>query len=261
MRGSAKIFPYIVGLFIGWVVFHPPSALKAIGPASYLVMFALALLLFLGFIMISINASFPKTLVLTTSNSARMSEQSMQRIQEMESAGFKRLQDYPILVGLTPPAYILPYIHEAEKTYATVFQTTTLPPVSSFDFFSYFQGIEGGLTTIPLPRGGILPSTRYSFRQIFPGQSVTFLFDRHKEAIAFLKSNHLECRTITGDSFEANYKAAFARMRTSFRSNPVRFAVVALWRTLGGKNPHMGALSTQPDTQQKLRDISTGTRG
>ncbi|HET6266409.1 MAG TPA: hypothetical protein VFG11_01740, partial [Acidobacteriota bacterium] len=219
MKGTFKILPYIVGLFIGLMIFHPPAALKSFGYASYLIMFALGLALFLGFIMISINNSFPKTLVLAPSNTARMSEEAMRRIQEMEAAGFRRLQDYPIRVGLTPPAYLIPYIHESARTYATVFQTTTIPSVSSFDMFSYFQGIEGGLTTSPTPRGGVLPVSRNSFRQIFPGQSVAYLFDRHKEAIAFLKNNHLECRPITGENFDADYKAAFARMRSAFKSN------------------------------------------
>jgi len=260
MRGMAKILPYMVGLFIGWMFFHPPASLKAFGPYSYLMMFGLGLLFLLGFVMISINNSLPKSLALTQSNTARMSEISMQRIQEMEAAGFKRLQDYPVLVGLTPPAYLVPFIHEPARTYATVFQTTTIPPVSSFDMFSYFQGIEGGLTTSPTPRGGVLPLLRYSFRQIFPGQSIAYLFERHKEAIAFLKSNHMECRAITAENFDADYKAAFARLRSAFKSNPVGFAITALWRSFGVKNPHMGPISTQPDTQQKLRDISTGKR-
>jgi hypothetical protein len=261
MKGLSRYLPIVVGLAIGWIIFHPPSSLKSIGPASYLIMFALGFLLFLGFIMVSINNSLPKTLVLTPSNTARMSEDSMRRILEMEAAGFKRLQDYPILVGLAPPAYLVPFINEPGKTYATVFQTTTIPSVSSFDFFSYFQGIEGGLTTSPSPRGGVLPVAQNSFRQTFPGQSIAYLFERHKEAIAFLKSNRVECRAITGANFEADYKAAFARMRSAFKSNPVRFAVIALRRTISGKNPHMEAISTQPDTQQKLREISTGIRG
>ena len=39
-------------------------------------------------------------------------------------------------VGVRPPAVLLPFVHEAELSYSTVFRTRTLPAKTVFDFVS-----------------------------------------------------------------------------------------------------------------------------
>jgi hypothetical protein len=167
----------------------------------------------------------------------------------------------PREAGVMPPALLVPLVHEAERCYGTVFRTSTVPAKTSFDVVSILDGDRGGLTSNPDPAGATLPAARGELRQVLPRARVAEVFSRHREALAFLRSRGLAVRTVSAATFDADFRAAFARQRRAFRAAPLRWALVALWRSATRTTPHVGPLAAQKIAERQLRELSTGTRG
>jgi hypothetical protein len=167
----------------------------------------------------------------------------------------------PREAGVMPPALLVPLVHDAERCYGTVFRTGTVPAKTSFDVVSILDGERGGLTTGPDPAGATLPAAPGELRQVFPGARIADLFARHREALAFMRSRGLAVRAVSAATFEADFRAAFARQRRAFRAAPLRWALVAIWRSVTRRTPHAGPLAGQKIADRQLRELTTGARG
>jgi len=251
---AAGYFPIIFGLALGLMIVHPPEALRSLGGASYLIMIGVAFAAIFAFTIFSLSKNLPASIEMTPDRTSAVPEDVRSIADQFLTAGFDQAA-LPLIVGTTPPALVIPFVHEKEKTYGTVFRTGTVPAKTSYDLFSYFQNIEGGLTTGPNPQGAAFPTTSGSFRQVFPGAGVKELFEKHRQALAFLKMRKIECKNVSQSSFSEDYKKSFARMRKGFLKNPLSFASVVLWRAITKKTPHIGLIQMQPGTKKQIDQL------
>lgn len=215
----------------------------------------LVLGLLVAFVALQIGRSLPEDVALTP-----LSEPSSHLepgVRAFEELGFVRAGP-AVEVGISPPAVLQPLVHRHEPAYATVFRTGTLPAVTSVDVVSILQGERGGLTTNADVRGASLPGELGSLRQVFPGADPAVLFKRHCEALAWLRARGLPARPVSGDQFAVDFKRAMSRQRRAFLLAPMRTTVVAIWRALTGRVPHVGALPEQAIAKRQVRHLSLG---
>ena len=139
-----KYLPIVIGILLGWFLTNPPPFLAPLGPARHLVTGALVLLLLLVFVGFQILASLPENVALEPGAALEAEMRSL--AGRYEALEFARAGP-PWRVGVKPPALLLGFVHEGERTYGTVFRTGTVPPKTSFDFVSIFDGGRGGLTS------------------------------------------------------------------------------------------------------------------
>jgi hypothetical protein len=112
-----KYLPAIVGVIIGWMLFNPPSFLHHLGGISYLIMIAvglIALIIFCGFI---IRANLPKDIAIKRATSASVPQEMNKLAEDFKSAGLTQTSEVPLSVGVAPPALVIPFVNESERTY------------------------------------------------------------------------------------------------------------------------------------------------
>jgi hypothetical protein len=252
----AKVLPFVVGGFIGWLLFHPPAFLGPDSPWRTAILIAAGFVLLVAFIVYSIAASVPADV--TVSPHAGPLDAGIAILAErMRALGFSEAGP-PLRVEIRPAVTLLPFVHPSEPVYASVFRTGTVPAVTAFDFVSILDGFRGGLTTGADPRGGTLPSGPGSFRQIRAGASVEAACRLHLEGVAWLRSRGLGAKKVSAASFITDFKAAIRQQHDGFRGAPVRHALIALWRTTSKRHPHDGPLSAQPGAEAQVRRLQTG---
>ncbi len=164
-------------------------------------------------------------------------------------------------VGISPPVLMVAFVHEAERSYATAFRTSTLPSKTAFDCVSILDGDRGGLTTGADPAGAVIPAARGSLRQVFPRVSVEQVFERHREGRQHLRTAGLAAKAVSASTFRGDFTASFRRQREAFLAAPLRGAAITLWRAATGRTPHLGPIATQAVAQATIRELLTGARG
>ncbi|HPS79898.1 MAG TPA: hypothetical protein PLS53_17185 [Thermoanaerobaculaceae bacterium] len=255
MKQIATLVPALFGIFLGWMLVNPPAWLEPLGLLRFAVMGVLVLGLLVGFVALQLGRNLPEDVVLTPRSGGDQHLEPL--VRAFEELGFVRAGP-AVEVGISPPAVLQPLVHRHEPAYATVFRTGTLPAVTSVDVVSILQGERGGLTTNADVRGASLPGELGSLRQVFPGADPAALFRRHCEALAWLRARGLPARPVAGERFAADFKRAMSRQRRAFLLTPLRTTVVAIWRTLTGRVPHVGALPEQAIAERQVRHLSIG---
>lgn len=253
-----KFLPIIIGVALGLLIVNPPDWLRVAGIFAYLITAVVAFGVLVGFIILLINKNLPAELILTPENQPGILVDLMGLASELERLGFVRATPTPLRVEIAPPALLVPFVNEKERIYATIFKTGTIPAKISYDMISIVDGWRGGLTTGPNPQGASFPAPPGSLKQVFPGAAFPTLFEKHREALSYLKGKGLPAKAIRGDSFEVDFKKSFAGSRLHFLSSPVSFALITLWRSSTNKNPHLGPIQTQAIAQQTIEKILTG---
>jgi hypothetical protein len=255
----AKVLPIVIGVAIGWLLFHPPAWMAPLGPLRYLVMGVLCLLVLLIFIAYAIGASIPAD-VAVTPHTGGVDTSMVDLAQRIRALGFAEAGP-PYRIEVSPAATMIALAHPTEPVYATVFRTGTVPAVTSFDFVSILEGFRGGLTSNADPRGGTLPAGPGAFRQIIAGAGPEQVYRVHLEGVHWLRSRGLAAKKVSVETFVADFKQAMAKQREGFRSSPLKHALIALWRTVSKQVPNRGGLSTQSGAEAQVRELSMGRRG
>jgi len=259
MKGTvAKFAPFVVGIALGWMLFAAPEWFAALGPLRYAVGALLVAALLIGVVIVQILANLPASVELTPLPSTERAD-----LRELAD-GYRALgfspAGPPLSVGVSPPAVLLPFVHEQACAYGTVFRTGTVPAKTSYDFVSIFEGFAGGLTTGPEWRGATLPAGPGELRQVFQGARLETLFQRHKEGLDFLRTRGLKPKRVSPATFADDFRSAIAQQRRSFLSNPIVNAVVAIWRSAVGRSPHIGPIGSQRGTASQIQRLLTGQR-
>ena len=255
----AKVLPFVVGGFIGWLLFNPPAFLGPPGPLRTALLAAAGFMLLVAFIVYSIAASVPADIGISP-HAGPVDAGILSLAERMRALGFVEAGP-PLRVEIKPEVTLVPFVHPFEPVYATAFRTGTVPAVTAFDFVSILDGFRGGLTTSADPRGGTLPAGPGAFRQIRDGASVEAAYRLHLEGVAWLRSRGLGVKKVSAQEFSADFKAAMKKQHDGFRSAPVRHALIALWRTVSKRHPHNGPLASQPGAEVQVRELQTGRRG
>lgn len=252
-----KYLPIIIGVAIGWMIFNPPAFLRELGALSYLIMILLgfaALLIFCGFL---IHANLPKDVVIRRSTSLAIPGEMTKLSDEFKALGFTQASDVPLIVNIAPPATVIPFVNEREQLYGSVYKTETIPPKITFDFVSLFDGNRGGLTSGALAEGAAMPSLG-SLKQVFLRENVRNIYDKHRQAILYLKGRGIQCKSISPQTYERDLRESILRLRKSFVASPVLFTLIVLWRAATKQTPHMGPIQTQQVAQQQIKEIISG---
>ncbi len=257
--GIARFLPIVVGVAIGWLLFHPPQWLGPAGPLRSLAMIAIGFALFVAFIVYVIAASVPAD-VAVTPHAGPVDPGIARYGERLKALGFAEAGP-PLRVEIKPAATLLPFVHASEPVYATVFRTGTVPAVTSFDFVSILDGCRGGLTSSADPRGATLPAGPGAFRQVVAGAGMEAVFRLHLEGVAWLRGRGLAAKRVSAQDFVHDFKAAVRRQNEGFRRAPVRHALIALWRTVSKRHPHDGPLSRQPAAESQARALQAGRIG
>ena len=255
----AALVPIVVGIILGILVTKGPAVMKPAGPLAMILAVALVFALLLGFIAWLINRNLPADLALRPLSEQAVPPEVTALADAYRALGFVPAGP-PREVGGMPPALLVPLVHEGERCYGTVFRTGTVPAKTSYDVVSILEGERGGLTTGPDPTGAGLPAAPGELRQVFPRAGAADLFARHREALAFLRSRGLAVRPVSSATLESDLRHAIARQRRAFLGAPLRWALVALWRSVTRLTPHVGPLAEQKIAARQLRELATGRR-
>jgi hypothetical protein len=127
-----------------------------------------------------------------------------------------------------------------------------MPAKLCFDFVSILHGEKGGLTTNTDPGGAALPEGDGGLRQVFPGESLETLFQKHLDGIAYLRDRGIQCRGVSADLYPQDLTWAIGKQRKIFTASPVRGTLVTLWRAATKRVPFIGPLRDQPVAQGQI---------
>ena len=260
MRSLSRILPILVGLVLGYLLMSPPEWLATLGPWRWLAVGAIVLLGLLAFTAWQLSANLPADPPLEPAPEAEVTGELQNLCARFETLGFQRVGT-PMTVGISPPALMVAFVHETERSYATAFRTTTLPPKTAFDCVSILDGDRGGLTTGAEPAGAVIPAARGSLRQVFPKASVEQVFEGHRQGLRYLRTRGLAAKAVSASTFRRDFAMSFRRQREAFLAAPLRGTVVTLWRAATGRTPHLGPIASQAAAQATIRELLTGARG
>ena len=260
MRRRSRFLPIVVGLLLGYLLVSPPGWLAALGPWRWPAVVAIVLLGLLAFTAYQLSANLPADPPLEPAAEVELSGELRNLCARFEALGFKRVGP-PLTVGISPPALLVAFVHEAERCYGTAFRTTTLPPKTAFDCVSILDGDRGGLTTGTEPAGAAIPAARGSLRQVFPRASVEEVFERHRQGLQHLRSRGLPAKVVSASTFRHDFAASFRRQREAFTAAPLRGTAITLWRAATGRTPHIGPIASQAAAHATIRELLTGDRG
>ena len=252
-----KYLPIIIGVAIGWMIFNPPDFLRELGAVSYLIMILLgiaALVIFCGFV---IHANLPKDVVIRRSTNAAIPGEMTKLSEDFKALGFTQASDIPLIVNIAPPALVVPFVNEKEQTYGSVYKTETIPPKITFDFVSLFEGNRGGLTSGALAEGAAMPSLG-SLKQVFLRENVRNIYEKHRQAVQYLKGRGIACKSISPQTFERDLRDSILHLRKSFLASPILFTLTVLWRAATKQTPHIGPIQAQQVAQQQIKEIVSG---
>ena len=248
---AAKVMPIVVGIVIGWMLFHPPVLLAPLGPARYLVMVLAGSALLVASVVMIVAAALPREVSLTPTTAP--ADPALDALVERYKAlGFEPAGP-TYTVGMAPAATLVGLVHPIEPVYGTVFRTGTVPAVVASDFISLLEGERGGLTTSANRRGGTLPGDAGSFRQCILGATPEQLFAAHCDAVKWLRTRGVRCRSVSAAAFSGDFTRAVGRQREIFMANPVGNAVRAIWRTASTRTEGRGRLADQPGIEAQIR--------
>lgn len=249
----AKILALAFGAVFGWLILNPPNWPVPTGLPGVLIVLAVLAAILMVSVIFSIGMSLPKDITLHPYGGPF--DPSVDDLaREIKNLGFIEIGE-PLVVGIRPPAIMRAFIHNGEPVYATVFRTGTVPGVTAFDFVSIFARTTGGLTTNATWRGGTLPSTPGSFRQILQNATPRQAFEAHRTGARWLSDRGLRMKSLSAEGFPADFIGALGRQREAFRASPVGFAAIGLWRTITRRVPDRGLLSAQKRADDRVRRL------
>lgn len=249
-----KVFPFLSGGLLGWLLVTSPPWFAGLGPGRYLVAGALVVALLVGVVAIQIEGALPRDLPMEPFGGTEPRDLTA-IVSAYEAAGFERAG--PTLhIGMSPAAVLVPLVHAEAHAYGSVFRTGTVPPRTSFDIFSVLADGRARVTSSPDPAAGTLPLPPAALRQVVPGAAPQPLLEAHRAALAFLAGRGLAARRVSPASFVPDYKDATAMLREAFHRAPLSMAATALFRVAVKRAPNVGPLERQPDVERRLAALS-----
>lgn len=246
-----KVMPWIAGMVLGWMLWHPPAWLESLGPLAFVVNFGLVGLLLIGVVSMVIIANLPSQVEMIPVDEGTVQAELRQLGDRFEQLGFRQAGP-PRRVKIAPSAIVLGYVHETEPVYGTAFRTETIPAKLCCDVVSILHGDKGGLTTNADPAGAALPEGDGGLRQVFPGEQLEELYRKHLDGIAYLHDRGIDCRPVSADMFPRDLALGIGRQRDVFTASPLRGTLVTLWRAATKKVPFTGPLRDQAVAENQI---------
>jgi hypothetical protein len=98
------------------------------------------------------------------------------------------------------------------------------------------------------------------FCQVLPGASVATVCAAHREGRDWLARHDRCCRPAAPAAFESELRAAGELQLRHFLAAPLRRSLVALWRAVTRRTPHLGDLASQPLARKRVQGSVTAWR-
>jgi hypothetical protein len=254
-----KVLPFVLGALLGYLLFMPPDLFQALGPWRPLVFAALALVGLLAFTGIQIALTLPSELRIEplTDADGETPPDVVHLLAQFHGLGFEP-RDAPVKVYLRPAGFVWTLTHPAQRAWATVFATGTIPRRLGYDVISAIDGDRGYLTSVADPGAAVLPLAPGSFKQVLPGAPPAALLDFHRQAQDYLTGRGVRFATPAGGDAPDRIRAAIAQQRKIALANPVKVAAQVLWRVVTKRSPFFGPVARQARTEATLRELLTG---
>ncbi len=172
--------------------------------------------------------------------------------EELAALGF----DEPgpaIRIGRLAKMLLLTRVNRAARLYADAHQQVRKPVF--FEFVSIVGEEQHGLSTNNNPDAAFAPAAPGMLRQVLPGLSAPELLERHRSALRFLRTRGIEPAAAEPDAIFHAIRRSFSAYGDLFRRGRLRFALIALSRTILRRSPYMAPLEQQPEIEDQIAEI------
>ena len=176
-------------------------------------------------------------------------------IDEFVDVGFEQICG-PLFIDLPTSPVVIPFHNATDAMYATVYFLQAAPSRCGCDVMSKLAPAGASLTTGMDYSTGSLPTWPGGFRQILPKASPSALVDQHRRALDFLHARGIAPLPTDPEQIEDLLRESFRRQRDTFTLAPVRGALIALWRMISRRNPHVAPLQEQPQAVAEIRTLA-----
>ena len=207
-----------------------------------------------------LSANLPADPPLEPAGEAEVNGELRGLCSRFEALGFQRIGT-PLTVGISPPALMVAFVHEAERTYATAFRTprcrrrrpSTACRSSTATGRPHHRRRAGGR--------GDPGRARIAPAGLPQGRRGAGRSRRHREGLQHLRSRGLSAKAVSASTFRRDFATSFRRQREAFLAAPLRGAAVTLWRAATGRTPHVGPIAQQAVARATIQELLTGVRG
>jgi len=249
----------IVALVAFWAMGRAPASVSR--PVWIiivaLVWFGVMFVLLLRATLESLERTLRGDVEMTPVGEERVSEPLRELTERYTALGLIRATP-PLAVAMSNEAILVGFVERDGDVAGSTFciQPAVGAAVTSYDFFSRFEGDQGALTTSPSRGGSVLRSTPGALRQVFLDADPATLLLRHREALAWLGTQGVRARTLRVDEFETVFRRALAQQRAAFRAARLGYALTAIWRTITKATPNIGPLREQRGIAAAVRRLT-----
>lgn len=244
--------------FLAWWFF--PDDLELGGLLVNTVLFLAAVSVLTPFLVYAaIRKSLPERPEFRPAGDADLLPAMAAPLRAFESQGFARAGP-ALRAMLGNEVLVVPLIHPDRARMAAVYGVGGRTPKTFFDVVSVFPGERGGLTTGMDAGGGVLPGERGALKQLFPGLGVEALCHNHDRALEWAAGRGLAAMPVAPEDVPRLLRKSVHTARRVFLRHPARHTLVALWRTLTKRNPHLMPLPEQPGADADVKALASAPR-
>lgn len=260
-KGWTRFLPFLLTLAF-WLLFsllltYEPWPFSALGPwraVVYGALFAVGLLVVIG---VLAALTIPSDPVIEPLPAEGAPSEVQRTLEDYTEEGFEVL-DPPLQVEMRPPAKLWMLRHCEAGCWGTVFRTSTVPPQVGYDVVSKIEGERGFLTSMADPKAAVLPAAPTDFRQLVPGASPGELLAHHRRAQEFLQRRGIRFEDPVRGGVAELLQRPMEEQRRRILANPLKAAVLALWRLATRGAVYRRPLEQQADTEDRLSRLRGG---
>lgn len=201
----------------------------------------------------AIMRSLPEHIEVTNLMVAQVPADLERLVREYEIHGFKRVLP-PMRFHLPNPA-VLVAMMDPDGLIATAYKIESAQMSKlAYDVVSVL-GAEVSVTTGADHSAGVLPGGPGDLRQIFQGAIPEDLILYHREALRSLAHIGIRPMPVSSAAIPGLIKRSFVQYREVMEQRPVGNTLVAIYRTVTKRNPHMGMLMEQNGIAGRLQEL------
>jgi hypothetical protein len=255
-----KLLPYAVGTIFGLLLTFPPAWLIALGPWRYLILAAMVGVGMLGFVGFQMAIGYRDDIAVEPLAQADTTPPAVAALLESYRALGFELVDSPVRVHMRPPAQLWMLSNRELYCWGSIFATGHIQQAIGYDFYSTLEGECGDLTSGANWMAGTMPLDARDFKQILNGAPPAQLLAFHREAQQMLAARGVRFAPprLPAGGIREILRKSNASKRRLIASNPLKAAVLVLWRVMNKTSPYLGSITTQKTTEVKLRRLLAG---
>ncbi len=249
-----KLLFYLVIAAWVWAFFlYPPKWLMSLSLLAYVIINVLWGLLCVYFYSIqkTLTSFSPEEMEINPLSGEAPIEELCEFSGFLTSLGFVTVGP-PYTIGKLP-SVSMTFVHEQSNTYATITDFKHhLMKKTLLNFVSHLKDYRGGLGTFSDSKQTDLPGAPGSLYQVFQDAAPKTLFERHLQALAYLKNKGIEACPAKPDTFLTDWRAGGERRCNYINAAIFRVSLILLWRVIMRKAPHEGPIEYQKTARKQI---------